>query len=340
MPGLAAHFGGVADDVFPAAPALSRWLARAAAEPFTAVAMEQAALALFGVASAGHGPTVAPFRYLADTGHAPAGCCWCVDPVHLRADTRGLILFDAVSCRLSEPEREALFVTLRDFLSETDWCLETTDSHNWYLHGLAQDQLHTTPLSQVCGKPVSDYLPRGRAAVQWMQRSNEMQMLLHSHPVNQERAARRLPAVNSVWISGGGVLPEARRAPFGQVYSDDPLLRGLALWSGAASDPPPSNASGLLPGPATGRRMLLVREACLAAAAYGDAQQWSEVVVRYERDWFAPLLQALSERRLQALELVALNGYRYHLRRRDLWRFWRRAVRWRDALSVSESRFE
>ncbi len=337
MPGLAAHFAGVADDVFPAAPALSRWLARAAAEPFAAAAMEQAALALFGVAAAGDDTPVAPFRYLADTGRAPAGCCWCVDPVHLRADTQGLILFDAASCRASEPERQALYVTLRDFLAETDWRLETSDSHNWYLHGLEQDQLHTTLLSQVCGKPVSDYLPRGRAAAQWMQRSNEMQMVLHRHPVNQERAARGLPALNSVWISGGGVLPEARPATFAQVYSDDPLLRGLALWSGATSDPPPHDAGGLLPAHAAGQRMLLVLEGCLAAVAYGAAQQWSEVVARYERDWFAPLLQAQSARRLQALELVALNGYRYRLRRGDLWRFWRRTVRWRDALAVSSA---
>ena len=67
MPGLAAHFTGVADDVFPAAPALSRWLARAAVEPFAADGMEQAALALFSVTPAGHGLPVAPFRYLADT---------------------------------------------------------------------------------------------------------------------------------------------------------------------------------------------------------------------------------------------------------------------------------
>ena len=337
MPGLAAHFTGVADDVFPAAPALSRWLARAAVEPFAADGMEQAALALFSVTPAGHGLPVAPFRYLADSGRAPAGCCWCVDPVHLRADTHGLILFDAATCRLSEAERQALFVTLRDFLSETDWRLEASDSQNWYLHGLSQDQLHTTLLSRVCGKPVSDYLPRGRAAAQWMQRSNEMQMLLHRHAVNQERVARGLPALNSVWISGGGVLPEARRAPFAQVYCDDPLLRGLALWSGAATDSPPHDAGGLPPGPAAGRRVLLVLDACLAAAAYGDAQQWSEIVARYERDWFAPLLQALSARRLQALELVALNGYRYRLRRGDLWRFWRRSVRWRDALAAASA---
>jgi hypothetical protein len=320
--------------VFPAAPALSRWLSRGDREPFAATGMEQAALALFDVPHAGDGTPVAPFRYLADTGRAPSGCCWCLEPVHLRADTHGLMLFDAATCRLSGPERQALFATLCDFLSETGWRLEASDNHNWYLHGLAQDQLQTTLLSRVLGRPVSDHLPRGGAAAHWMQRSNEMQMLLHSHPVNQERAARGLPAVNSVWISGGGTLPEPARARFDQVYSDEPLLRGLALWSGTAMDSLPHDVGGVLHNPVAGRRILLVPDACLRAAVYGDVQQWSEVVARYERDWFAPLLQTLSERRLQSLELIALNGYRYRLRRRDLWCFWQRAVRWRDELSV------
>lgn len=330
VPGLAAQFPGIADEAFPAAPALSKWLGRADREPFSAAGMEQAALALFEVAYAGDCAPLAPFSYLADTGHPPSGCCWCIDPVHLRADTHGLILFDAATFQLSGQERQALFVTLRDFLSEAGWRLESGATQRWYLHGLTQDQLQTTLLSRVCGKPVGDYLPRGSAAAEWMQRSNEMQMLLHSHPVNRERAARGLPAVNSVWISGGGILPESGQRVFDRVYSDHPLLRGLGLWSGCGAQPLPQDADALVLDPGAGQRMLLVADACLPAAAYGDVQRWGEVVARYERDWFAPLLQALARRRVQDLRLIALNGYSYRLRRPDLWRFWRRDVCWRD----------
>jgi hypothetical protein len=294
--------------------------------------MEQAALALFEVADAADCPPLAPFSYLADTGRVPPGCCWCVDPVHLRADTRGLILFDAATCRLDAPERQALFVTLRDFLSEAGWTLETADTQRWYLHGLSAHALRTTLLSQVRGKPLGDFVPRGSAAAEWMQRSNEMQMLLHSHPVNQERATRGLPAVNSVWISGGGALPEPRRSLFDQVYSDDPLVRGLALWNGCDPRPVPDNAGCLLGDIEPGQRILLVPDACLVPAAYDDADHWCEVVARYERDWFAPLLRAVARRYLRELQLVALNGYRYRLRRRDLWHFWRRDTGWRTAM--------
>jgi len=119
---------------------------------------------------------------------------------------------------------------------------------------------------------------------------------------------------------------------FDRLYSDHPLLRGLGLWGGCRTEPVPRAAGELLQNPGAGRRILLVPDACLRAAAYGDVQQWSELVARYERDWFAPLLHAVARRRVQELELIALNGYRYRFRRRDVWRFWRRAVCWRDVI--------
>lgn len=295
--------------------------------------MERAALALFDVGCPGDSPPLAPFMYLSDTGRAPSGCCWCIDPVHLRADSHGLILFDAETSRLDGQGRQALFATLGDFLSEAGWTLESSNAQRWYLRGPDQDQLQTTPLSRVHGRPVGDYLPRGSAAADWMQRCNELQMLLHSHPVNRERAARGLPAINSVWLWGGGELPEPGRRAFEHVYSDAPLLRGLALWNGSATDPVPPDADQLLQHPGAKQRLLLMPDAgLLRAATYADVQRWSEVVARHERDWFAPLLRAVAQRRLQELELIGLNGYRYRLGRRHLWRFWRRDVRWRDAL--------
>jgi len=294
--------------------------------------MEQAALALFDVAPARDQLPIAPFSYLADTAQAPPGCCWCIDPVHLRADTHGLILFDAASCRLLAAEREALFGTLAECLSEAGWRLEASRSQRWYLHGPAADELRTTPLSRVRGKPVGDYLPQGSAAREWMQRSNEIQMLLHDHPVNRERAARGLPAINSIWISGGGTLPAPRAAPFDQVYADDLLVRGLGLWSGAGGAALPPDSAALLDRLAAGRRVLLAPDGCLAPAGDAEPARWAAAVAGCERDWFAPLLQALVKRRVRELELIALDGYRYRLRRPDLWRFWRRAASWHAAL--------
>jgi hypothetical protein len=247
---------------------------------------------------------------------------------------RGLILFDAQSCRLADQERQVLFTTLSDFLSNSGWKLVSGAAGRWYLQGPDCNGLHSTPLSRVRGKPVGDYLPRGSAAPAWMQLSNEMQMLLHSHPVNQARVGKGLAALNSVWIWGGGVLPDSGGKLFEGVYSDDPLLRGLALWAGSSVQRPPAGARQLLrQGCCHGRILVMPDGELMRAAAYERVSEWSEAVARYEHDWFVPLLQALAGGRLQRLELIAMNGRRYSLGRGNLWRFWRRAADWRSTLA-------
>jgi hypothetical protein len=185
----------------------------------------------------------------------------------------------------------------------------------------------------VHGRSVADHLPRGEGAAAWLSLSNELQMLLHTHPVNVERIARGLPAINSVWISGGGALPpRPKRQAFSGVYSDDPLLRGLGLWGGSATAAVPDNARALLADARAGERLLLVLKGCQEAADDAELGRWNDALTRYERDWFEPLLRALVTRGLRSLELVPLNGYRYRLASHDLWRFWRRCVSYRKSM--------
>jgi hypothetical protein len=333
VPGLAARFPGLADDAWPAAPALSRWLSRARRGALPAGGLERSSLALFEVGASNDALPVAPFAYLGDTGRSPPGYCWCADLVHLRADTQGLILFEAATCRVSPEERRALFVLLREFLIECGWQLEEGDPLRWYLRGPGAGDLQTTPLSEVRGQSVAGYLPRGKGAAAWLKRSNEVQMLLHSHPVNRARADRGLPVLNSLWISGGGRLPAPRQTPFTRILGDSPLLRGLGLWSGAATAGLPQDPGTLLAGLQPTDRALLLLDGLELPAGYGDLREWLRVVEEYERSWLEPLLQALSRGGLRRLSLVPGNGQRYRLTRAALWRPWRRSRPWHIHMS-------
>jgi hypothetical protein len=70
----------------------------------------------------------------------------------------------------------------------------------------------------------------------WLKLFNEFQMTLHGLPANAERAARGLPPVNTLWLHGAGPRPLPTRA-WASVYSDDPLLIGLARLAGVARTP-------------------------------------------------------------------------------------------------------
>ena len=87
-------------------------------------------------------------------------------------------------------------------------------------------------------------LPGGRDAVRVRALVNELQMLLHEHPVNERRAARGLPAVNSVWLWGAGDTAEPlgsaagmadhRRRLAGRPVAPAPAGRRIARRTGRA----------------------------------------------------------------------------------------------------------
>ena len=63
---------------------------------------------------------------------------------------------------------------------------------------------------QVEGDDIRDCLPAGRDGAQIRKLTNELQMLLHEHPVNIRRAARGLAPVNSIWLWGFGTGARTR----------------------------------------------------------------------------------------------------------------------------------
>jgi hypothetical protein len=262
--------------------------------------------------------------YLQDFGELPSASCLRADPVHLRADTNGLILFDTASFELDENDSRALVETLAGYLAADGWDLLQGHPHRWYLSGKQEPDLITIPLPQRRGSPVSAAPFAGKDAAQWMIRLNEMQMLMHNHPVNRARAARGQAAVNSVWLWGAGDLQTREEPLYTRLSADNVCAQGAARLCGMPAPVLTQNANQLLSGLQPGEHVLSVLEGCRAAAAYEDFGTWQAAVEDLERDWFVPLVQALRAGWIDRLELLPLNGKRYRLERRHLKFFWKR----------------
>lgn len=299
---------------------MSLWLGRSRSERFSARTTEQAVAALCGLEAAA--PSVATLSYLEDFGSLPEGYCLRADPVHLRADTTGLILFDAALLALGAEESRALIETLAPHLARDGWTLSQRVPQRWYLsHGPLQD-LWAAPLPEVRGRAVATTHFAGGDAGNWARRLNEIQMLMHDHEVNCARAAAGRPVINSLWLWGGGDSARCPTEPqCNVVVADAAFARGSARHCGLAGAPVPATARDLAVG--TGESVLVLLEDCDSPAAYGDIGGWQSALQRLEREWFAPLLQRLGRRGIDALELLPLNGRRYRLTRRQLWSFWK-----------------
>ncbi|HHJ12868.1 MAG TPA: hypothetical protein ENJ79_00615 [Gammaproteobacteria bacterium] len=322
LPGLAADFGGYARASFPPAPALSHWLARARVRDVAATGPDTAACQLCGVA-----PALAALAWLGDFGEPPHGYCLRLDPVHLRADTRGLVLFDALDAGLEEAEATALADSLRAEFERRGLRLRLAAPGRWYLE---TDDPATWPdlgnPAQQSGRPVRP--PRAGTAGAWAGCLNEWQMILHDHPVNRARAEQRRPAINGLWPWGGGRLPEPGQAPARLQGSPvRPVWQGLARLHGSEYAVLPHalpDAAACLSARAT---TLTCIETLEASARTGDPLAWSEALEALDRQLLPPLMKARAR-----VELLPLNGRAYLLHPLHRFAFWRRPRDYRDRL--------
>jgi hypothetical protein len=87
---------------------------------------------------------------------------------------------------------------------------------------------------------VHDFMPSGPDGARVRSLMNEIQMLVHEHPVNERRVrARKLPA-NAWWLWGFGATPQdapVTACAQWDLRTDDPWLRGLWHAQSAAAGP-------------------------------------------------------------------------------------------------------
>jgi hypothetical protein len=280
----------------------------------------------FGVARQQDDP-VAPFSCLGE-GLDPGTDYWlCVNPVTLHLHRDSFVLADGLACGLTMGQARVLTGMLNDHFAAEGMRFFAPHANRWYLRLPRALRLETHPLLEVTGQSVARVLPQGEDARVWDARLNEIQMLLHEHPVNLELEQQGGLPVNSLWAWGGGKLAPAAARPELTVWAQDPFSLGLAQAHGSRTAALPGSAidwqaGGLAPG-----EHLVVLDRLGQADLRDDACDWHEALQRMERHWFAPLLAALRDGTITSLALH-LGGTRnvssYTLARPDLHKFWRR----------------
>ena len=272
---------------------------------------------------------LASLTYLSDTGEQSPAYLLRADPVHLRADQSSLRLFDSHGFSMTQEEADELVAAFNDFYAERGWRLTAPRPQRWYLSLPADPGITTTPIGNVAGQVVDPCLPRGAAAAEWHALLNEIQMLFHAHPVNSARELRGEPAINSLWFWGGGVLPATVQTHADRVVTDHPLGMGLAQQAGIARADVPVDVDELLAQTDDGLS-LLVNDMLDGPARYGDIGTWVDALQQLEQYWFAPLLAAVKDGEVAALEIYPCNGSRYMINKRQQRRFWKRSRPFED----------
>lgn len=258
----------------------------------------------------------APLRLLA-AGREPGRDHWiCLDPVHLSVHRSGIALGDPATLALDAAEDAALRAAMAP-LFETLGTLEGAAVGQWHLRLAAPAPLQSLSLPQAAGR---DLDPSRTLPADWRRALADAETALHAHPVNRRREASGQPAVNSLWPWGAGALPGPLRSPWASVATHDPVVAGLARHLEATLGPPPTRFAATT-------AELVVLDDLSAPARHLDAFAWRDALVRLERDWFAPLAEALRAGRIERLTLAGFGGeggIEVGVTPTDLWKFWRR----------------
>ncbi len=269
----------------------------------------------------------AGYAFLADGGE-PGEATWTrAAPCHLRVNRDRLVPVDATMFDVSRDEAEALAESLSRHFAHEGLVFYPMQPERWYVRGDLASDIDQLPLAVASGKPVAVRPSAGSGLVRWHALANELQMLLHQHPVNEAREARGELPLNALWLWGSGRFVPPPATPFRRVRADEPLAAGLARASGGVALPLPATAERWLRAAADEGVELVVLDPLNAPASYGDAAAWRERLLALERDWFAPLLTALKEGRIGMLTVHAIgaNGtLDVETVRQDLRHFWRR----------------
>ena len=237
-------------------------------------------------------------------GGATQGEQWMrADPVHLRPDRDRVLVVPATAFRIAREEAEALCGAIgRHFGGELNVFPVTPTS--WGGKSNIGEFLESdADLMQLPGR-----------VKRWHALLNEIQMVLHDHPVNQAREARGEPAVNGLRLWGAARLPRAPNGPWQSVSADDAVALELARRAGMRHRALPDSAGewiGRLP--EEGRHLAVLHLFSMEKNARKN-----------ENDWISPLLSALREGAIGMLTIHSPEaGWKVEAVRADLRRFWR-----------------
>lgn len=136
---------------------------------------------------------------------------------HWQVGIDDVVLGDPAAIEIEAAESAALLAAARPFFEEDGIALHATATPGrWLACGKVFDGLATASIDRAIGYPISQWSPLSDDARALRRLQNEMQMLLYTERVNDERASRGVPAINSFWLSGTGSLPASlavREAP-------------------------------------------------------------------------------------------------------------------------------
>ena len=158
-----------------------------------------------------------------------AGWAW-ITPAHWRVGQDHIDMGHPQELRLDESQSRVLHAAMAPYFAEDGITLAYDAPLRWLARGDLFRTLPSASLDRVIGRRIEDaWMPAGSAGRPLRRLQQEMQMLLYTLPLNDERQRDGLLPVNTFWVSGTGALPVGHAQPAPNGLQVTPALRDAAL---------------------------------------------------------------------------------------------------------------
>ncbi|NOZ10610.1 MAG: hypothetical protein GXP09_06200 [Gammaproteobacteria bacterium] len=259
---------------------------------------------------------VAALSRLGATGKQDGQWWMKTDPVHFITNLTDVVLDDPKTLQLSRKESEQLLATVQKHTQQDGWHCEMLSPQEWVIRLDHPRTLIVEPTDSVIGRNVLDHLPRGEEGGYWRQCMNEIQMLLHDHPINVVREENGLAEANGLWLWGGGQISLQNLAHWKHFFCDDALSVGLAKNNGIPQSSGASYSNSGWQDCGEGNILWAVQQPSEAT--------WADYLLELDRSFFQSVLTQLQGGQLHSVVLYPAPGSRYDVCRARPGLFWKR----------------
>ncbi len=220
---------------------------------------------------------------------------------------------------LTEEESRALFEAAKPYVEENGKALLYGNASTWFLRADDWSDFVTSTPNTALGRNIDIWLPEGVHNRDWRRLHNEVQMLWHTHAVNDARSARNAKAANALWLWGQS--PANTTLPtntYDAVFNLSGWMAGVTNKTYQAT-----SANALLTH--DHGRILVLLDQLIAPTLSEEWGRWLYEMETLETQWFAPLLAALTSGKLHSVRLI-LTGTEsiaeYTASKSSLRKFW------------------
>ena len=230
-----------------------------------------------------------------EDGIAVGDVAWgLLTPAHWVAGRDHVTMVAPEALALDANDSRALFEAVRPLFESEGFVTAWGAPTRWYVAHPSLEGLPCASLDRVVGRSIDTWLPKTDQGRLLRRLQSEVQLTLHTHPINEAREAREAPVVNSFWISGCGV---SRPTAMGVQCMGALRVPLLSLdWSGWAEawrelDAGPMRA--LLQCAEAGQSVALTL--CGERSSQGFESQSHSILQRLARRWQAAPAHAVLE---------------------------------------------